>query len=143
MYTAPTVAQFQAYFVRDFPYGTDPKQCVVANDIINAFNMVDLMINPCMWGGQTAYSIGYFYLAAHYLVLNLRASSQGLNGQYTWLQNSKGVGGVNESFSIPQRILDHPVFSQLSKTQYGARYLELLMPQLVGNIFTVPGRTKP
>lgn len=143
MFTAPTIAQFQAQFVRDFPYGTDPNTSVLNADILNAFNLVDITINPCLWANQTAYQIGYGYLAAHFLVLNLRSSSQGLNGQYNWAQNSKSVGGVSEGFTIPQRIIDNPDFMAYMKTNYGAMYLNLLWPQLVGQTFTVHGRTKP
>ena len=143
MFTAPTIANFQSQFVRDFPYGTDPNVAVLDQDILNAFNLVDMAINPCLWPNQTAYQIGYCYLAAHYLVLNLRASSQGLNGQYNWAQNNKSVGAVSEGFQIPQRIIDNPDFMMLTKTQYGARYLELVLPQLAGQMFSVCGRSKP
>ena len=142
MYTAPTVANFQSQFVRDFPYGTDPNVSVLNVDIINAFNLVDISINPSLWPNQTAYTIGYLYLAAHYLVLALRSASQGLNGQYNWAQNSKSVASVSESFSIPQRILDNPDFMALTKTNYGAQYLNLLWPYLAGQMFSVAGRSK-
>lgn len=140
-YTAPTIAQFKVQFVRDFPYGTDPNTSILDQDILNAFNLTDITINSNLWSTQSAYQIGYGYLAAHFLVLNLRASSQGLNGQWSFLQNSKGVGNVNESFSIPQYILDNPNFSQYMKTNYGALYLHQLWPQLVGQSFSVHGTT--
>lgn len=141
-YTAPTVANFQAQFSRDFPYGTDPTVSVTDTDIVNAFNMVDITINQALWDGQMAYSIGYLYLAAHYLVLNLRESSQGLNGQWNWAQNSKSVGSVSEGFTIPQRIIDNPDFMAYTKTNYGAQYLNLLWPKLSGQMFFVPGTTQ-
>lgn len=143
MYDAPTVAQFKNQFNRDFPYSTDINIGVVDVDITNAFNLVDITVNQAMWDGQTAYTIGYLYLAAHFLVLNLRASSQGLNGQYTWMQNSKAVGGVSEGFTIPQRVIDNPDFAQYFKTNYGAQYMQLLWPQLAGQMFAVHGRTHP
>lgn len=130
-------------FTRDFPYGTDPNVAVLDTDITSAFNEVDITINPGMWCSQQAYSIGYLYLAAHLMVLNLRNSSQGLNGQYNWLQASKGVSSVSEGFDIPQRIKDNPDFAQYFKTNYGAKYLNMLWPQLGGVFFTVAGRTKP
>lgn len=143
MFVAPTVAQFKTQFIRDFPYGTDPNISVLDIDIINAFNLTDISINQDLWANQTAYQIGYGYLAAHYMVLNLRASSQGLNGQYNWAQNSKSVQGVSEAFTIPQRLIDNPDFMAYTKTNYGAMYLNLLWPMLVGPSFTVCGRTKP
>ena len=143
MYTAPTVANFQAQFLRDFPYSNDINAGVTPTDIVNAFNMVDITINQNLWGTQTAYNLGYLLLAAHFLCLNLRAASQGMNGQYGWLQNSKSVGSVSESFTIPQRLIDNPDFSQYFKTNYGAQYMQLVWPLLAGQMFTVCGRTKP
>lgn len=142
-YTALTVAQFKVQFSRDFPYGTDPSIAVLDSDITNAFNLVDITINQGLWGSQTAYLIAYGYLAAHFLVLALRAGSQGLNGQYNWAQNSKSVGGVSEGFTIPQRLIDNPDFMAYSKTNYGAMYLNLLWPLLSGQVFTVCGSTRP
>lgn len=143
MFVAPTIAQFKQQFIRDFPYGTDPNVAVLDGDIINSFNLVDISINPVLWAEQTSYQIAYGHLAAHFLVLNLRASSQGLNGQWNWAQNSKSVGPVSEAFSIPQRILDNPDFMAYTKTNYGAMYLNLVWPLLSGQMFSVYGRTKP
>lgn len=140
-FVAPTIQQFRVQFTRDFPYGTDPNVSVLDSDIANAFNLVDITINPALWANQTQYQIGYGYLAAHFLVLNLRASSQGLNGQYNWIQNSKAVNSVTESFTIPQRIIDNPDFAQYFKTNYGAAYMSLVWPLLSGQMFAVCGRT--
>lgn len=143
MYIAPTIADFKARFYRDFPYGTDPSVSVLDQDVLIAFNASELQINQDLWDSQGAYAQGYLFLAAHNLVLNLRASSQGLNGQWNWIQNSKSAGPVNEAFSIPQRILDNPDLATYTKTNYGAQYLALLWPQLCGQIFSVQGRTHP
>lgn len=143
MYTAPTIADFKTRFARDFPFGIDANVAVLDGDVSNAFMLVDITINQALWGSQSAFTISYLLLAAHFLVLNLRASSQGLNGQYNWAQNSKAVSGVNEAFSIPQRILDNPDFMAYTKTNYGAQYLNLLWPKLSGVMFTVCGRTRP
>jgi hypothetical protein len=116
---------------------------VLPQDITNAFNLVDMKINPALWDNQISYTLAYLLLAAHYMCLALRASSQGLNGQYNWVQNSKAVGSVNESFTIPQRVIDNPELMMLTKTNYGAQYLELLLPQLAGQMFSVCGSTRP
>lgn len=142
-YNNPSVSDFQAQFARDFPFGTDINTGVVDNDVTSAFAFVNANINPACFSDQPTYSLGYNLLAAHYLVVNLRASSQGMNGQYNFLQASKGAGPVNESFSIPQRILDDPYWSMLTKTHYGASYLHLLLPQLCGQIYVAYGTTLP
>ena len=142
-YTDPSVADFKARFVRDFPYGTDTATTVTDTDIANAYAMTNVNINSDLWDDQASYTLGYLLLSAHYLVMNIQASSQGIAGQFNFLQQSKGVGSVSESFAIPQRVLDNPVFSLLAKTAYGAQYLQLLLPRLVGMAFTVVERTKP
>ena len=143
MYTNPSVADFKNQFVRDFPYGTDPNTSVLDNDIAYAFTFVNVNINQGLFADQGSYSLGYNLLAAHYLVMNLRASSQGINGQFNFLQASKGVGPVNEAFSIPQRILDNPDWSILAKTNYGVMFLQLVIPQLAGQAYNVYGTTLP
>lgn len=141
-YNNPTTDDFKAYFVRDWPYSTDPNLGVMDADITNAFALVLVNINPAQWANQGSYTIGFLYLAAHYMVMNLRASSQGINGQYNWIQNNKAVQGVNEAFTIPQRLIDNPYFAMLTKTNYGAQYFQLLLPQLMGQVFSVYGRTR-
>lgn len=114
-------------------------------DITNAFNLVEINFpaDQSIWSNQSAFQTAWLYLAAHYLVLNLRASSQGIQGKFNWAQNSKGAGSVNESFSIPQRVLDNPDFMQYTETRYGAMYLQLLWPVLSGVMFIVHGSTRP
>jgi hypothetical protein len=138
-YNNPSVADFQGQFVRDFPYGTDPNNDVLDSDIAYAFQFANMMINPDFFGSQGSYTVGYNLLAAHFLVTNLRASSQGINGQFSWLQTNKNVGSVSEAFSIPQRILDNPELAVLTKTNYGIQYLSIVLPQLTGQMFGVFG----
>lgn len=141
-YNNPLITDFSTYFYRDFPYNTDPNLGVTTTDIGNAYAMVNININQGNWADQPSYTIGYLYLAAHYVCLNLRAGSQGINGQYNWIQNSKSVQGVAEGFQVPERLAGNPYFTMLAKTNYGARYFELLLPQLMGMITTAYGRTR-
>jgi hypothetical protein len=142
-YENPSVADFKAQFVRDFPYGSNINTSVTDTDIASAYRFTNIQINQELWSNQSAYSLGYLLLSAHYLVLNLRSASQGTNGQWAWLEQSKSVGQLNASFAIPQRVLDNPNFATLTKTNYGAEYLALLWPQLSGQMFTVVGSTRP
>lgn len=140
-YTPPSISQFKSYFFRDFPYGTT-LDTVTDLDITNALQDAAVNFNESLWESQQTYQVGYMLLSAHFLVMALRASSQGVAGQYDWLQSSKGAGSVSEGLSIPQRVLDNPEFAMLSKTNYGAKYLMLLLPQLIGPVFSVCGRTQ-
>lgn len=142
-FTNPSVQDFKDQFARDFPFGTNTQTSITTNDINYAFALTNININPALFSDQTSYSIGYNLLSAHYLVTNIRASSQGINGQYNFLQQSKGVGPVSESFGIPPRILENPFVAMLCKTNYGAMYIQLILPQLTGQMFVVCGGTNP
>lgn len=145
MFNVPTIQDFKTLFFRDFPYGgtSGDLSTVQDQDILIAINDAAINFNQCFFSNQNDFNTGYLLLTAHFLVTNLRNSSQGINGQYPWLQSSKGAGSVSESFSIPQRILDNPEFSMLTKTNYGAKFLFLILPQLSGQIMTVAARTNP
>lgn len=139
----PSVADFQQQFFRDFPYSIDHNIGVLDSDITYAFQLVNFNINQGLFSDQGSYSVAYNLLAAHYLCLNLRASSQGINGQYNWIQNNKNVGAVSEGFQIPERIAGNPYFVMLTKTNYGARYFELILPLLSGKMYSsyMPARS--
>lgn len=116
---------------------------VLDADIAKAFTFTNVNFNPCLFADQGSYNVGYLLLSAHYLVMNIRASSQGLNGQFNFLQQSKSVGSVAESFGIPQRIMDNPDWAILCKTNYGAQFLQMILPQMAGQIYAVAGSTRP
>lgn len=142
MYTVPTVQNFKDHFTRDFPFGADVDENVLDGDITKALNRAGLGINQGIFCSQEEYTEGYLLLSAHYLVLNLTTSSQGISGSYQWNTSSKSVGSVSISATIPDSILANPLFSMLTKTNYGAQYLELIYPKLSGQIFTIEGATK-
>lgn len=142
-YANPTIVDFKDYFTRDFPYGTDPENNVLDADIGKGIQQaVAYPINPGLYSTQDQYTLGFLYMAAHFMVQDLRASSQGINGQFNFLQASKAAGAVNESFTIPQRVLDSPVWSMFTKTNYGMMMLQMIAPRLVGNIISVQGTTR-
>ena len=142
VYLNPAVADFQNFFVRDFPFGTDINNNVLLQDVLTAFWEANGVINVNLFEWQSTYSQGYFYISAHMLTENLRMSSQGINGQFAWLQVSKGVGPVSEGFSIPDIVLRNPVFAAWSKTNYGRKYLTMILPMLTGPMTSVFGQTK-
>lgn len=142
MYTIPTITDFKAMFARDFPYGLTNSDVLNA-DVTSALADAGFNFNPAFYATQAQFSRCYLLLSAHYLVMNLRASAQGIAGQYNFLQNSKSVGSIAESFGIPERILANPELSMYCKTTYGANYLSFILPQLCGQMFPVGGCTKP
>lgn len=146
MYIDPTVADFKAFFSRDFPYelpppDDNPATQVTDADIQRALTEAKAGFFFGCFESQESYTLNMLYLAAHYLVLNLRASAGGIAGVTDWMATSKSVGSVSISSAIPQRILDNPLYAMYASTAYGLRYLQNILPCLVGRIFAVPGRT--
>lgn len=150
-----TVAQFEQFFTRDFKYGPGIDS-VRPVDIQNSLNTAASTYNPSLFStaligippNQISEAItAYLYCAAHYLVTSIQGVGGlgkvggGMNSQGEGIITSKGVGGVNVSFSWPQSVTNSPVLSQFSKTVYGNLYLQMLMPKLVGNVSAVIGET--
>jgi hypothetical protein len=75
--------------------------------------------------------------------MDLRASTQGIAGDFPWLTNSKSVGSVSEGLAIPDFMLQNPMLSHFGKTYYGVKYLSLVFPRIVAPMFSTPGGTQP
>jgi hypothetical protein len=142
-YINPDIPTFKNYFTRDFPFGTDPDVSILDADIGKAYGQVNFQINQGLFTNQANYTLGYLWLSAHYLVIDMRASSQGIAGRYNWLESSKSASNLSSSFTIPQRILDNPSMAMLTQTRYGAKYLEMILPGLCGQTFISYGQTIP
>lgn len=134
-YTAPTAT---------LSGGDNSNLKKVTDDDINlAIAAAQPNVNPEFFGSQAAFTIGFNYLAAHMLVENVLASVEGLASQYSWLTASKTVDGISQSFTIPQRIQDDPFLASLSTTRYGANFLKLILPWLVGHTAPLYRETNP
>jgi hypothetical protein len=116
---------------------------VTDNDISGAIFDAQFNINQALFPTQQSFSRAFLYLAAHQLVEKLLAAQEGMGSQYSWLTTSKGIDSVNESFQIPERIAQDPMLSHFSKTRYGAMYLQIITPQLIGNVFVAFRETLP
>lgn len=139
MYTRPSVGKFQDFFSRDFPFGSDPAISIIDGDIKRAQLEAGILINESLFSTQDQFTLAFNYLTAHYLSLNLRESSQGISGSFEWPYQSKSVGSISVSQAIPGRVLDNPLFLALTKTNYGTKYLLMVLPLLSGQMFVVEG----
>lgn len=146
-YVKPTIEEFKTYFARNFPFQpappvpVDPNLYVQDSDIEKAFLQTDANFILGCFHSQESFTIAYMNLAAHYLVMAFRTASAGMVGTFSWAATSKSVGSVSVSNTVPQKILDNPLFGYLAATNYGTEYLISIIPCLVGRVFTVPGRT--
>ena len=148
-YIKPTIEEFKIYFSRDFPFQppvtppevVNPDLYIQDADIAKAFLITDANLILGCFTSQEAYTISYMDLAAHYLVMSLRASAGGISGTFSWGATSKSVGSVSISNTIPDSILQNPTWAVFAQTPYGVNYLISIIPCLVGRFFVVPGRT--
>jgi hypothetical protein len=142
-YVYPQAPDFKYAFLDDFPFGPDPQTQFPDYRVAVALQMANTsFFNPTFFGTQSEFSTGYLLLAAHYLVMNIRRASQGMRGQFSFLQSSKSAG-ISVSVEIPERIRANPDYAWLCQTNYGAQYLHMCLPQLSGQMFTVESVTNP
>lgn len=134
-YTAPVVTVYG---------GDDSNQKKVTDvDIQGAIQDAAFNINECLFEDQASFTRAFNYLAAHNLVETILASVEGLASQYSWLTAAKSVGGINQSFQIPEMIAQDPFLASLSTTRYGLSYLRIVLPYLVGHTMALPRITNP
>lgn len=137
-----TVAEFKAWFYRDFPYSND-ETGIQDTDILKAFAEASMNFNESLFSTDDEKKLGFLYLAAHYLVIDIQNSSQGINGKYEGIMSSKSVGSVSVGYTIPDWVMASPIYSLLSQSKYGMKYLSLIIPLLIGNVGVVKGATHP
>ena len=138
----PTPAAFQVFFARDFAFTTDPAnlELVSENDIDRA--MTDAIDNfpSGLFSNDSVATNAFMYLTAFCMVRNIQMAMKGIASQGNkFMISGNSVAGVSTSFSIPEKYMRDPFLASLTGNQYGQRYLELILPYLVGNVFVAKG----
>lgn len=145
-----TIADFKARFYRDFKYqevSTPAIPTVYDSDFIqdqdiqNAFNDAQPLLNQGLFSDSATITTGYLYLTAHCLSLNIKAADGGVNstGTGAFPVQSRSVGSVSESYLIPDAYKDDPILAQYAQTAYGQKYLAMVLPLLRGNMTGIYG----
>lgn len=137
---------FKAYFVRDFAYGSTP-DVVMDADINKALDQGMMVFNPAIWSDTGEAALAFKWVAAHFLVIDIQAAGGlsadnlglGVESQGGGTIQSKSVGGVSVSLSLPAAFTESPILNQFMRTDYGQKYLAMLAPRLVGNFSVVAG----
>lgn len=139
-----TVDEFKAWFYRDFPYSENENDLsgITNADITKAFAEAMFVFNKELFT-ESEVKLAFMYLAAHYLVIDLKNSSTGLKGIFNGLMSSKSVGSVSVGYTMPSWITDNPLYSLIAQTPYGVKYLSLVIARCVGNFGVVNGATYP
>jgi len=116
---------------------------VLDADITKAFAEAQLVFNQTLFTSDANITLGYLYLTAHYLVNDINTSNAGLQSTGSYPVTGRTVGSVSENYEIPQYYLDNPLYLFYNKTGYGQKYLSMILPFLVGNVYAVAGTTLP
>lgn len=120
----------------------DKNDYILDSDITKAFGQAKINFNEELFGEEETIKIAYLWLTAFYLVIDIQASSSGLASSFQGFTSSKSVGDVSESFSIPQWMMNSPIFGYYYNNAYGRKYLSLLAPYCTGNIiYSIGGTT--
>ena len=149
-----TVQQFKDRFYRDFtfanqnptqpqPLPPDAFDVIQDIDIQNAYADTISVINQCLFPNETVITNAFLLLAAHNLCLNIKAADSGINSKGTFPISSKSVGSVSVAYEMPEAYKNSALLAGYASTQYGQKYLNMVLPYLVGNVNTVFGGALP
>lgn len=117
---------------------------VLDSDIEKAYFQAKQFFNNNLFDNENDLLSYICYLIAHYLVIDLQMSQEGVNSTGYYIPNHTTVGDVSESYSNPTNSQgDSFILYQLNQTRYGQKYLSLISPLLVGHFNSVKGTTTP
>lgn len=125
-------------------YADDVYNYVLDADIENAFVEARQVFNMSLArGGDEFVLLMFLYLTAHFLVHDLRAAQGGVSAGIVGNVSSRSVGNVSESYAIPDAWRKSPILQFYTTSQYGLKYLNMVLPRLSGNVQSVHGTTRP
>ena len=142
----PTVDDFKAFFNRDFIYG-DGLNTVQDNDITRALCEAPMMFNGSLFESIGIQRTAFLYLSAHIMVRNVQAAGglravnagKGAQNQGAFALSAATVGGVSTTAAIPDWATMDDIAQELSLTDYGKRYYQMVSQRNVAPGFVVPG----
>lgn len=142
----PTASEFKAFFVRDFAYApasdSNNLDFITDADINKAIVDAKIHFNQGLgFGGDDGMTTAAMNLIAFFLVMSLQTSAKGVGSQVNFPVNSKSVGGVSLSYSIPDKFTKDPFIAMLAQNGYGIKFFMLCAPHLRGRMEVVEGTT--
>ena len=111
------------------------------NDILRAFKEAKVNFNAGLFEEEETAKMVFLYLSAHYLIIDLNNAQNPLAMGFMGFTQSKSVGSVSQSFALPDFVTKNAVLSQYMQTGYGAKYVSLIYPYLIGNVLLIKGKT--
>lgn len=83
------------------------------------------------------------YLSAHCLCDIINTSNSGLASKISFPVSSKSAGSLSTSYSVPSNFLEREIYAFFLNSQYGLKYLTLLIPRSRGYVGVAYGATTP
>lgn len=111
-------------------------------DIEKAIGECDAMLPVARFDDVTL-AMAQKYLTAHCLCNDIKTSNAGLASQISFPVQSKSAGSISTSYGIPQAFMSKEIYAFYLTSQYGLKYLALLIPRIKGNIAIAYGCTQP
>jgi len=111
------------------------KDYIWDEDISKAYEEAKITYNQASNSSDNSVMQSFLYLAAHYMVSDLRAG--GLQSQSSGLVGSRSVGSVSESYVVPDWAKKE-TYSFYTTTYYGMKYLTLTRAYRIANVIVVP-----
>lgn len=139
-------ADFKTKFDREFVYGAGV-DTVRDKDINDAIAEAQLMYNASLWSvddGKQA----FLYATAHFVVTRIQAAGglsssvtgEGVANRSAGIVESKSVGQVSVTYtSPPDRLKKMTYLLPFWETEFGKKYVMMLLPKLAGNMGVVSG----
>lgn len=143
----PVRADFKTKFFREFIYGTG-LDSVTDNDIDRALDEVPPLFNQSLLDTTADQTSAYLYITAHIMVMNIQGAGglsaiprgRGVRNVGEGVQVSKGIGQANVTYQVPpDRIAQSGTLLYFFRTDFGQRYIQMILPRLTGNMAVVAG----
>ncbi|MBZ5673705.1 MAG: DUF4054 domain-containing protein [Acidobacteriia bacterium] len=124
-------------------YLTTLDNYVQDQDITNAFTEAQVLFNQALLGTDATIRLAYLYLTAHFLCNDMRAAAAGISSSGSFPVQSRTVGSVSEAYQIPDAYKNNPNYAFYITSAYGMKYLQMILPNLIGNMQAVFADANP
>ncbi len=114
----------------------DVNNYVLDADISSAYAEAGVVFNTNISATDAQFKLMFLYLAAHFLVGDMRAA--GLQSGNQGIVESKQVGNVSIAYTIPEW-MKKEALSFYTTTYYGYKYLAMTRIYRIGNVFAIRG----
>ena len=112
-------------------------------DITNAFAEAQTLFNPALFGSDANQKLAYLYLTAHFLCNDMRAASQGIAAAAQFPVAGRTVGSVSETYEVPEAYQKNPNYAFFTTSAYGMKFLQMALPNLIGNTMALTADANP